>query len=52
VVADMFEKHSDEGFMRALQGIERKTLVYGEHQGHRALNRTESVEEMSLHASL
>lgn len=29
VVADMFEKHSDEGFMRALQGIERKTLVYG-----------------------
>jgi quercetin dioxygenase-like cupin family protein len=25
----MFEKHSKEGFMRALEGIERKTLAYG-----------------------
>lgn len=26
----MFEKQSEVGYMRALEGIERKTLVYGE----------------------
>ncbi len=25
----MFEKHNDEGYQLALEGIERKTLVYG-----------------------
>ncbi len=26
----MFEKHSEVGYMRAVEGIEQKTLVYGE----------------------
>jgi quercetin dioxygenase-like cupin family protein len=26
----MFEKHSEVGYMRAIEGIEQKTLVYGE----------------------
>ena len=29
-MAGMFEKRSDEGYLPALKGIERKTLVYGE----------------------
>jgi quercetin dioxygenase-like cupin family protein len=27
---EMFEKHSEVGYMRAVDGVEQKTLVYGE----------------------